>query len=433
MARTKKRNDGQPLRKGPKGTATGWLYVYNLRSRHGRDRFYFWGGRKGQPQIRVKDDIIHGKEFQAAYARFLAGEHPYPEQEQAPKRPTLTKHVPTATLHGYRHGSWGWACIEHMKSTAFQKQKNKRAIEGQLRWTWDQPVKSTDPEGRKFGEMPLDRFDTEAIQTLVDRKVKTTELEEIDKRSGRLKTVTRTAGASQANNLIKWIRAVLKTGIRKGVVQVNYAMFVERHPTSGPGFRMWTDEIWDRMAAHYPLGTKPRLVFDLAGYTAQRRGDVTFLGYDNFIPPEPGLPFGSLRVEQEKGNCVAHVPVVDELHASLMAAKERGILGSRFFIRQDEKDEPYTKESLGNNVRKWLNDAKIPKGYSLHGLRKLCVCRLIERGCNPHEVMAVTGHQTLKEVDRYARGYFREKKKPEVYAKWRAGAVKAGVGVSEAA
>jgi hypothetical protein len=38
------------------------------------------------------------------------------------------------------------------------------------------------------------------------------------------------------------------------------------------------------------------------------------------------------------------------------------------------------------------------------------------------------GHQTLKEIDRYAKAYFREKKKVDVYAKWRAGAVKAQAG-----
>ncbi|MFL5224090.1 MAG: hypothetical protein ACJ8CH_11500, partial [Microvirga sp.] len=48
----------------------------------------------------------------------------------------------------------------------------------------------------------------------------------------------------------------------------------------------------------------------------------------------------------------------------------------------------------------------------------------IERGCDPHDVMAVTGHQTLKEIDRYAKAYFRERKKADVYAKWRAGAIK---------
>lgn len=214
-------------------------------------------------------------------------------------------------------------------------------------------------------------------------------------------------------------------------MRVNYTSFVEKAEITSGGFKMWTDEMWDRMTKRYPLGTKERLTFDLAGYTGQRRGDVYLLGWDQFLKPEDGLPNGSLRVEQEKGNdgepYVAHIPILDELHKSIEAARSAGILGSRFFIRQDHKDEPYVKESFGNRVRKWLNKADIPNGYSLHGLRKLCVCRLIERGCDPHDVMAVTGHQTLKEIDRYAKGYFREKKKADVYSKWRTGAAKAGI------
>ena len=45
--------------------------------------------------------------------------------------------------------------------------------------------------------------------------------------------------------------------------------------------------------------------------------------------------------------------------------------------------------------------------------------------CFTAPVMALTGHQTLKEIDRYAKAYFREKKKASVYEKWRTGAARA--------
>ena len=420
-------------KKGPKATASGWPHVYNLPNRHGRTRWYFWFGRKGQRQYRVKDDVIYGSEFQVAYARFCAGQHPYPDQEEAEKAQLAVTALPTqkpvTPLTSFPHGTWGWLCLEYMKTDAFQTLKNRRAIEGQLRWTWSQPLKSTNPSGRTFGEMPVDRFDPEAIQTLVDRKVRIREGERVHKRTGRSQDVVATVGAAQKNNLIKWVRGVLKLAIKRKLVKVNYALSVEKEAIKGGGYRMWTDEMWDRMVEAYPLGTKQRLTFDLAGYTGQRRGDVYVLGWDQFIPPDEGLPYGSLRVEQEKGDhgdpYVAHIPILDELHESLEAARAAGILGSKFFIRLDHKDHPYVKESFGNTVRKWLNQAGIPNGYSLHGLRKLCVCRLIERGCDPHEVMALTGHQTLKEIDRYAKAYFREKKKASVYEKWRTGAARA--------
>lgn len=37
----------------------------------------------------------------------------------------------------------------------------------------------------------------------------------------------------------------------------------------------------------------------------------------------------------------------------------------------------------------------------VHGLRKACARRLADAGATPHEIQAVTGHKTLKEVERY--------------------------------
>ena len=40
---------------------------------------------------------------------------------------------------------------------------------------------------------------------------------------------------------------------------------------------------------------------------------------------------------------------------------------------------------------------------SAHGLRSATAARLAELGATPDEIMAITGHQTLEEVDRYTR------------------------------
>ncbi|MFD0460858.1 hypothetical protein ACFQY9_02125 [Microvirga aerilata] len=122
-----------------------------------------------------------------------------------------------------------------MKTDTFQTLKNRRAIEGQLRWTWSQPLKSKDPGGRTFGEMPVDRLDTEAIQALVDRKVRIREGEKVHKRTGRSQDVVATVGAAQKNNLIKWVRGVLKLAIKRKLVKVNYAISVEKENIKGGG------------------------------------------------------------------------------------------------------------------------------------------------------------------------------------------------------
>ncbi|HWW36986.1 MAG TPA: tyrosine-type recombinase/integrase [Xanthobacteraceae bacterium] len=42
-------------------------------------------------------------------------------------------------------------------------------------------------------------------------------------------------------------------------------------------------------------------------------------------------------------------------------------------------------------------------GCTVHGLRKAASRRMAEAGCTPHEIAAITGHRTLKEVERYTR------------------------------
>jgi integrase len=41
------------------------------------------------------------------------------------------------------------------------------------------------------------------------------------------------------------------------------------------------------------------------------------------------------------------------------------------------------------------------KGYSAHGLRHRAGKLLAEAECTPHQIMAILGHRTLKEAERY--------------------------------
>jgi len=41
--------------------------------------------------------------------------------------------------------------------------------------------------------------------------------------------------------------------------------------------------------------------------------------------------------------------------------------------------------------------------HSSHGLRKAAARRLAEAGTTAHEIAAITGHESLRELERYAR------------------------------
>jgi integrase len=57
------------------------------------------------------------------------------------------------------------------------------------------------------------------------------------------------------------------------------------------------------------------------------------------------------------------------------------------------------------------------KGLVWHGLRKSAVVTLIEAGCTPHQVSAVTG-QSLEMVEHYGRRYNRRQLASEAVKLW---------------
>ena len=67
-----------------------------------------------------------------------------------------------------------------------------------------------------------------------------------------------------------------------------------------------------------------------------------------------------------------------------------------------EYGNPYTPNGFGNAFKDWCRQANLPH-CTAHGLRKATAARLAERGATAHEIMAITGHRTLEEVERYTK------------------------------
>ncbi len=182
------------------------------------------------------------------------------------------------------------------------------------------------------------------------------------------------------------------------------------------------------------LGTKERLLFDLAYYTTQRRADLPRLGRLLLEKDRSGndrLSFVQHKLRNKKP-VTAYVPLFPELRQSLEAAREAGILGETLYLVHD-KSQPDSagsalrEGSLGNMmqdaIKTLMAKTGMKKPFSLHGLRKAGVCRLIMMGLSVHQIMAITGHRTPKEIDRYGRDYIRSVASEQGYQRylvWRA-------------
>jgi integrase len=71
--------------------------------------------------------------------------------------------------------------------------------------------------------------------------------------------------------------------------------------------------------------------------------------------------------------------------------------------------QPFTPAGFGGWFRKACDAAGLPKGCSVHGLRKAACRRLAEAGCSANVIAAISGHRTLKEVARYTNAADQEK------------------------
>ncbi|MEL6978581.1 MAG: tyrosine-type recombinase/integrase, partial [Pseudomonadota bacterium] len=106
-----------------------------------------------------------------------------------------------------------------------------------------------------------------------------------------------------------------------------------------------------------------------------------------------------IRVKQQKGGRELDIPLHPELAAILSKAPRVATT-----IITTQRGKPFSPGgvTLGHAMRAWCDAVALPH-CSAHGLRKASATRLAEAGCPAHEIMSITGHETLSEVDRYTK------------------------------
>jgi integrase len=62
---------------------------------------------------------------------------------------------------------------------------------------------------------------------------------------------------------------------------------------------------------------------------------------------------------------------------------------------------PFAPVGFTNWFKLACRKAGLPSRASVHGLRKAAARRLAEAGCSAPEIAAITGHASLREVQRY--------------------------------
>jgi integrase/recombinase XerD len=320
-------------------------YVVEDVDRHGNVRLYF--RRKGHAKICLPG-LPGSDEFMAVYSAALASS----EQQQPPRRQRAGK------------GSFGFVCRSYYASTTF------KAL-GASTQAWRR--RALDAICVKHGDKPVAQMSAKHVRMLRDEKADF-------------------PGA--ARNRLKALRALFRWAVEKDEAPHDPTIGVKAITYVTKGHHSWTLEEVEAYERRHPLGTKARLAMAILLYTSWRREDAVRLGPQHVCD-------GRIKYRQAKNehrNPVdMDIPLLPELAEAIASLPSAHLT---FLVT--EYGRPFTPNGFGNAFRDWCRQANLPH-CSAHGLRKALATRLAERGATPHEIMAITGHKSLEEVELYTR------------------------------
>jgi integrase len=154
----------------------------------------------------------------------------------------------------------------------------------------------------------------------------------------------------------------------------------------------WTDVEVAQFERRWPLGTRERLAFALLLYTWQRGGDVVKITRSDFVN-------GRIRVSQEKARNGTANELMIPIHPALERALKAGPVVGMQHIITDARGRPL--RGLTSLIDRAVKLAGLPPHCVAHGLRKAALRRLAEHGSTTKEIAAMSGHRSLKEIERY--------------------------------
>ena len=129
---------------------------------------------------------------------------------------------------------------------------------------------------------------------------------------------------------------------------------------------------------------------------------------------------GVFTVRQGKTGAELADPGASHLHAVLDATPSEHLT---FLVTATGK--PYGGNAFSEQFRNWCDAAGLPTALQAAGLRKAACRRLAEAGCSVNEIMAISGHATMKDCPLHQGGRSGaappqcDARKPERRMKWK--------------
>lgn len=321
-------------------TLVRYKYLHQYRDRHGKERTYF--RRRGHKQIPIPG-LPGSREFREAYEAALE-ERPVPVGINRSKPDTIS-----ALINA-------WYQSADFLNLKRQTKRTYRAILEHFR--------------EEYGDNPVRKLEAAHVRAIIAKKKDT---------------------PAAANRLLSLIHLLMIFAVENDWRKDDPTVGVRKLKYSKQGFHTWTSEQIAQFEKFWALGTKERLAHDLLLYTAQRLSDVCRMETD-------WISNGIMTIAQAKTGAMVYIPLVKPLLTSISIV---GIKAGPLCVTAHGKAR--TAAGFHNWFSESCRKAGLPLGVSAHGLRKAAATALAERGRTPHEIMAITGHKTMAEVERYTK------------------------------
>ena len=239
------------------------------------------------------------------------------------------------------------------------------------------------PSGRRYGGNNIATLQTKHIMALLDGKTHDAQ-----------------------KNWLKTLRGLMAFAISQGLRTSDPTNGLK--PVKGPkssGHMTWLEPQVSQYREHHALGTVARLALELMLNIAARRYDAHVLGRQHMSEGKLGWrPHKTLRTTGK----MLKVRVIPEFQAALDAMPQTD--GVLTFLVNDYGKPFASAAAFGNKFADWCraaglkpvlcDDGKV-RSFRAHGLRKAALTALAQAGCTGSELMQVSGHSSLNQVQPY--------------------------------
>jgi integrase len=202
------------------------------------------------------------------------------------------------------------------------------------------------------------------------------------------------------------LSVLCSVAIARGHINANPIREIKRPELANiDGLHDWTEPEIAQYEAHHLAGTMARYALDVGLETGLRLSDMHRVG-DQHVDADGLVNLIPWKTRKLGERARVFIPVTDKLRMSAAAMDVVVPIGGKpatatWLVKPS--GGAFTADYLGENFAKWIDEAKLPKHCTPHGLRKAFVRRHIDAGESPEDVAVMTGHQDLALVMFYAR------------------------------